>query len=206
MERHLWLPVDDLEFRAAEEGSDSLGTLSGTAVSYDDTADIFGFKESFAPGAFGNVSGVDAIANFQHMRTSPLARTKGGGLTFTDSPEALRAEIEVPDTQVGRDTVELVKKKVLRGLSIEFVPDKYELNEEKATLRHTRSKLRGVGVVDTPAFKKSRVNLRMEEVYPDLAGEPAPEPLDTASDAGVQCEEPPEERAEPEPTRTFLWL
>ena len=66
--------------------------------------------------------------NFQHDRTRPIARTGGGGLELTDSRELLEMRVEVPETREGMDALELVKRSILRGLSVEFraVSERYE--------------------------------------------------------------------------------
>ena len=110
------LPMrDGLERRAFEfRASDDGGTVEGIVVPYGQPARIADFTERFLPGS---LSFGDVIANRQHDRHRPLARTNGGGLTLTDSATELRARIELPDTQDGRDVRELVRLGVLRGLS-----------------------------------------------------------------------------------------
>ena len=55
------------------------------------------FTEVVRPGAFilGDGDG-DVILNLHHDRAMPIARTNGGGLVLTDTPEALRIEAEIP--------------------------------------------------------------------------------------------------------------
>ena len=96
----------DLErrFAVAEYRQSDKGVLvQGTAMPYNVDADIAGlFKERFLPGAFGNVAESDVVANVQHDRGRPLARTgSSGGLAFHDGPTALRAEVLLPDTTGG---------------------------------------------------------------------------------------------------------
>ena len=109
------------EFRAASEGS-SPGTLAGAAMVYGTVADLGGgLMERFVAGAFGPDPGRrDVLANWQHSRESPLGRTGGGGLTLTDGPDALRAELVLPNTSTGRDVATLAARGVLRGFSVEF--------------------------------------------------------------------------------------
>ena len=87
--------------------------------------------------------------NRQHQREHILTRT-GAGLQLIDGPERLEVRAELPDTEDGRDTVKLVRRGILRGLSIEMseVQSRWSGSErviEKATLR-------GVSVVDIPAY------------------------------------------------------
>ena len=77
----------------------------------------------FEAGAFSDVGNLDAILNVQHDRGKAIARTGGGGLTLTDSAASLelRAELDPEDIDAKR-ALSKVQKKILRGLSIEFMP------------------------------------------------------------------------------------
>ena len=72
-------------------------TLSGVAMRYGSIAKLPWGPERFAPAAFGDVKAADVILNFQHDRSRPLARTGGGGLLLTDTPEALRSCFKNPN-------------------------------------------------------------------------------------------------------------
>ena len=140
------------EFRADADKN----IIEGVLIRYNDEADIASTREKFLPGAFGDsavISSIDAIANLHHERSKPIARTNGGGLTLIDSPVELRARIELPDTSDGRDARELVKRRILRGLSVEFASLKESFIDgvrciESATLF-------GLGIVGKPAYANS---------------------------------------------------
>lgn len=127
--------------------------ISGIAVRYGDIAELPWGRERIAPGAFGDVAALDVIANVQHRRERPLARTSGGGLILTDDAAALTADIALPDTADGRDVRELVNKGVLRGLSVEFYPEELEQGVDATIIR--RATLVGLGIVDRPAYSDS---------------------------------------------------
>ena len=129
-------------------------------------------RRRFEPGAFGNVpERADAILHKQHDRSDPIARTGGGGLKFTDSPTTLELRATLPNTTAANDVLELVKPQepggqgILRGLSVEFIPDKHRIEANRDgtyTVVHQKATLRGAGVVDRPQFKES--TLREEEL------------------------------------------
>ena len=136
--------------------------LNGVAVRYGDVAALPFGKERIEAGAFSPLG--DAILNSQHDRAAPLARTGGGGLVLKDSDEALSIEAELPNTRATDDVLELVRTKVIRGLSIEFRAVK---ERAEAGLRIIeRAVLVGVAVVDTPAYPASVVEARMKEAPP----------------------------------------
>ena len=63
---------------------------------------------------------LDVILNIQHDRGKPIARTDGGGLVLTDSPQSLRIAATLNETRQCEDVLTLVRDRVLRGLSVEF--------------------------------------------------------------------------------------
>lgn len=146
------------EFRADPMGSP--GILAGVAMPYGTVADLGGgLRERFEPGAFGpDVARADVLANWQHARESPLGRTDGGGLTLTDGPDALRAQLILPATAAGRDVAELASKRVLRGFSVEFraAADRFEGGVRVVM----RAVLSGLAVVDRPAYSEALAALR----------------------------------------------
>ena len=153
--------------------------MSGTVMPYNETAVIDkkrNIKERFEPGAFGDLTRADVIFNYQHQRRDPLARTDGGDLMMRDSATDLRMEATLPKTRIADDAIELVRTKVLRGLSVEFMPDKYRI-EGGDTIVHERAELTNFGLVDRPAYKGAEVSLRgeddvtKEEIKAMVAGE-----------------------------------
>ena len=132
--------------------------LSGTALRYGDVARIGGQREKFLPGSFPDVERADILLNRQHAREKPLARSNGGGLTVSDSPQALSIRAELPSTVDSDETLELVKRGVLRGLSIEF--EALRESQENGTRVVTLAKLFAVAVVDSGAYPASTVEAR----------------------------------------------
>ena len=162
-----------LEFRAADDGGP--GRIVGTVIRYSDTATLApGLRERFEPGAFGDLSEADVRADRQHVRAAALARTGGGGLTLTDSPDALRAQIDLPDTQDGRDCAELMKRGVLRGLSAQFAVMRERF--EDGTRIIERASIRAVSVVDSPQYSESTAALAVRAAIEAAATEKAPLP------------------------------
>ena len=132
--------------------------LSGTALRYGDVARIGGQREKFLPGSFPDVERADILLNRQHLRERPLARSNGGGLTVSDSPQALSIRAELPQTADSNETLELMKRGVLRGLSIEF--EALRASQENGTRVVALAKLYAVAVVDSGAYPASTVEAR----------------------------------------------
>ena len=132
--------------------------LVGVVMRYRDIAIIPGLgRERFMPGAFDPIG--DVILNRQHQRADPLARTGGGGLVLaSDGDGCLQMAATLPETSAARDSIELVRAKVLRGLSVEFAPLADHYDGDLRTI--TRARLHGIGLVDSSAYPESIVEAR----------------------------------------------
>ena len=141
--------------------------ISGTAMKYGDVATLpWGEKERFEPGAFGEVGGLDVVLNAQHDRGQPLARTIGGTMRLSDIGGELRIEADLPDTTIANDAIANIRAGILRGFSVEFIPEKTRQEGQdggSVTIVVEKAKLRGIGVVDRPAYPKSKVLPRSED-------------------------------------------
>ena len=152
------------------EGQD-MGLVKGIAVRYGDLARIptpgGTFHERIDAGAFGNIGEADAILNVQHDRSRPLARTGGGGLALSDSPQFLAVEVQLPDTRDGHDARVLLSKRVLRGLSVEMLVKKDDVDRASRTRTIRQADLVGLGLVDRPAYGDSVAVLKRFEIRAD---------------------------------------
>ena len=154
------------EIREATDGSP--GILAGIAMPYGTIADLGGgLRERFEPGAFGDVAGLDVLANWQHARESPLGRTGGGGLVLSDGQDALRATLTLPNTMAGRDVATLALRGVLRGWSVEFRALSDSFREGIRIV--TGARLTGLAIVDKPAYGDALASLRARAIDASLA-------------------------------------
>jgi HK97 family phage prohead protease len=133
------------------------------------------FRERIAPGAFrnsiGNKDDVRALVNHDSSRI--IGRTKAGTLRLTEDRHGLRCEIDPPNTSIGRDLVESVRRGDLDQMSFGFtvVSDDWT-NENGQTVRELRDvQLFDVSVVAYPAYEASSVALR-SLMFPDGAPDP----------------------------------
>ena len=137
--------------------------LAGVVMPYGETAVLDkkrGIKERFEPGSFANPGGTDVVLNMMHERSVPLSRTGSGGLRLRDSMSRLEMETELPKTRAADDAIELVSTKVLRGLSVEFLPGEYRIEGGDTIVHERGATLRNIGLVDRPAYKGTDVQLR----------------------------------------------
>ena len=130
----------------------SPGRIVGTVIRYGEvTRRTVHGAERIAAGAFEPIG--DVIANAQHQRDRPLARTGGGGLELRDGPDELTAIIDLPDTREAADVATLIRSNVLRGLSVEMRVTADSWQGDLRTV--TAAELSGIGIVDRPAYAMS---------------------------------------------------
>ena len=141
--------------------------LRGVAIRYGDIAHRPFGRETFEPGAFGDVSGLDVRLNVQHVRDRLIARTPQT-LTLTDGPDALRVLATLPETREANDALALVRAGVLRGLSLEFRAGHAPFIDGVRTVKSAG--IHGLGLVDTPAYPGSHVEARAFELRQDGDG------------------------------------
>ena len=131
--------------------------LSGTAITYGEIASLPWGRERFEPGAWGD-SLADVRLDVQHERSRIIARTGGGGLELSDGPDALRIRAVPEQTREAADALALVKRGVLRGLSVEFLAT--ETRMERGVRVVERAELAAVSLVDSPAYPGSVPEVR----------------------------------------------
>ena len=125
------------------------------------------FREVIRPGAFDRILArqrgkQDVVALLNHDSNMILGRTSSGTLELSSDEKGLRYTVTPPDTQVGRDTLELVRRRDLRGSSFAFAVDDKGQNwtsDDQGAVREIRdvSLLADVSVVLTPAYPASSV-------------------------------------------------
>jgi HK97 family phage prohead protease len=98
--------------------------LVGYAATFGTEARIGDFVEIIREGAFRGSLGGDVLALVDHDASKLLARTKSGTLKLWEDARGLGFELQVPDTQPGRDVLELAQRGDLGGMSFGFTVPK----------------------------------------------------------------------------------
>ena len=116
-------------------------------------------RERFQPGAFKDLgAGPIRWLNYRHDRSRILAFTGNGGLTLTDTSEALLLKAELPELPLSEIALDEVRSGKLSGLSIEFRAEKESRHGNVRVIEEAR--LSGVGLVQSPSYPDSRVETR----------------------------------------------
>ena len=162
-----------LAFQTAEirvkRGDNGAKTIIGYAAKFDSLSqDLGGFVEKIDKKAFKRCleRGCDVRGLKNHDPAMLLGRMKSGTLRIETDGEGLRYEIDVPETQTGRDTVTEIERGDMDGSSFSFTTEDEDGDEwddttspPTRTLRNIRD-LFDVGPVTYPAYLDTEVNTR----------------------------------------------
>lgn len=110
--------MTDVQVRAGEGEKPVIGGYA--AVFNSLSVDMGGWREQILPGAFGAGLGGDIRALWQHDSARVLGRTRNGTLRLSEDARGLLFEVEPPDTQDGRDAVELIRRGDVDQMSFGF--------------------------------------------------------------------------------------
>lgn len=132
----------------------SPGRLTGTLIEYEkkatDRAEIFA-RDSLKWAEAG------IVLNLSHDRKQPVIR-----FTPEVRANAVMVDVELPDTARGRDAATMVRNKTLRGLSVEFIPQKDGFVNGVREISQAR--LTGAALVDSASYGNS-VEVREQSKY-----------------------------------------
>ena len=158
------------ERRTANEGvelrqeGDTLTAVGYAAIFDRLSGNLGGFLERIEPGAFrSTLKQADVTALFNHDPNNLLGRSSAGTLRLTEDDKGLRYEVDLPNTTLGRDVAELLRRGDITGSSFGFrtISDDWATTEDGYPLRTlTEVALRDVGPCCFPAYSDSEASLR----------------------------------------------
>lgn len=103
-------------------------TISGYAAVFDSDSKDMGFTERLDPSCLdGVIEQSDVVALYNHSEgPGVLARSVNGEgtLKLETDEHGLRCEFDAPNTQLGNDMLESVKRGDIRGMSFAFTVEK----------------------------------------------------------------------------------
>ncbi|WP_370150391.1 HK97 family phage prohead protease [Exiguobacterium profundum] len=161
------LTTDPLEIREEDDGK---RTLSGYAVKWEMKSQPMGwfrrFKEQFKRGAFADsLTKDDQRYLWSHDISKVLGRTKNGTLRLYEDNIGLRFELDLPNTTLGNDTYESIKRGDVDGVSFGFRMKKEEWDEsdpDNVLRTISQADLFEISAVAFPAYPDSEVQARSE--------------------------------------------
>lgn len=156
--------VFEIRMEAGESETESR-TIAGYAAVFDsDSQDLGGFTERIAPGAFANALNIsDVRALFNHDPNHILARNTSGTLRLVEDATGLRYEFDAPNTTLGNDLLEMIKRGDVNQSSFGFTvqDDEWEERDGKVyrTIKQVK-RLYDVSPVTYPAYPDASVGVR----------------------------------------------
>lgn len=173
-ERDLRFFTGGVELR--DNGQGKMPTIVGYAAKFNVKSDPIGpkgnaFREIIRPTFFDKVLASDVRGLTNHDSGQLLGRTTAGTMRLTKDNVGLRYEIDVPDTQAGRDTVTSLRRGDITGSSFSFRAsvDKWGADDENPNMDLRElfecEKLWDVGPATFPAYPQAEAGLRSLEAF-----------------------------------------
>ena len=171
------------------EGSDGM-TFEGYASVFDsESEDLGGFREKVAPGAFKRSlrSRNDIKLLWNHDTGAVLGSTRAGTVTLVEDERGLKVRAQLPNTTLGRDTAELIRRGDVDSMSFGFsvIKDTWDESGTNRTLNAVR--LHECSVVAFPAYSGTAGTTTMRGL--DKVAKRANVDADELADALLKLEE-----------------
>ena len=163
------------EYRQIVINKDAEGrNISGYAAVFNSTSNDLGFIETIDPGAIteDTILHSDVVATMNHDQEKVLARSKygQGTLHLSVDERGLKYEYEAPNTTLGNDLVEMIKRGDLDSASFAFTVSQDEDAQkwEKRDGTYYRTiykidKLFDIAAVWHPAYDDASTTLRSQQ-------------------------------------------
>lgn len=196
--------VASLNLEARAEG-DTVTGYASTFEPYTVGEGEMAFREQVAPGAFDNINSFDVRLLWGHNPNQVLARSnKGQGtLKLRADQRGLYFEAVLPDTQLGRDAKELIRRGDITGASFGFSIASQKIDKSQKPLLRTItgfSNIFDVSLTAFPANPTTTVSLRdllntntmdpNTETTPTPTPAPAPAPAPEPTNVQVRSVPP----------------
>lgn len=147
------------ELRVADDGK----KIRGHAAVFNAKAEIWGFQERVAPGAFAkSIKESDVRALFNHDPNYVLGRNKAGTLELSEDGAGLVDVITPPDTGWARDLMESIRRGDITQQSFGFrtIKDSWNIEYGMPTRTLQEVQLYDVSPVTFPAYEDTDCGVR----------------------------------------------
>ena len=153
--------LNDVECRS----EDGKMNVKGYAIRFGEPSVLLGgsFKEIIDNRSLDNVDMSNVYLLNNHNTGDILGSTKGGTMNLTVTDRGLHFSADLPDTNLGRDTFELVKRGDLSNCSFGFTVDKdtWDVTQSPEVRTVTSiGQLKELTLTAFPAYETSSVSVR----------------------------------------------
>lgn len=164
------------EVRAQDEETEGR-TIEGYAALFGEETDMGWYREIIEPGAFDQADLSDVRALFNHDANLILARTASGTLTLSVDERGLKYSFTVPNTTLGNDLLEMVRRGDISQSSFAFIIDEqsWEIKSDEETELRRITKIQvvyDVAPVTYPAYETTTVTARSYEAWKKNLSQP----------------------------------
>jgi uncharacterized protein len=167
-ERRFTTPLSATKIEMRADGKRSLSGYAAVFYRADEPGTQYeiwdDFHERIMPGAFDRAiqEGDDVRALVNHNPDNILGRTKSATCRLSVDNRGLKYEVDLPDTQLGKDIAESVSRGDISGCSFSFIAERVVwVEEESRTIRQVEGvRLLDVGPVTYPAYEATEVMAR----------------------------------------------
>ena len=174
-----FFPSTDLRAYNLDEDS-SKRMVGGYAIVFNsESRDLGGFTEFVAPEALNRAleRNSDVLALYNHDYANILGRQSSETLRLYKDEKGLRFELDLPDTSLGRDIYELVKRGDLKGNSFGFTVKRDSWKKKEGKVYRTIEEIKDlyeVSIVSMPAYEATDLMKRSFDEFIDEADKVKP--------------------------------
>ncbi|MFC1502760.1 HK97 family phage prohead protease [Pseudomonadota bacterium] len=138
-----------------------MARITGLAVPYfSSSVDQGGFVEVIEPNAI-KLEGAEIRALYEHKPDELLGRTQSKTLRLNNSADGVGFELDIPNTTLGNDLIELIKRGDLSGCSFQmFVEsDSWNYDSSPAVRIIHRARIDEITITAQPAYQATTVEV-----------------------------------------------
>lgn len=154
------IELPPFEIRSDTEEGDGR-TIEGRLLPFGEVVEVEGIRESFAPGVFAGTDPESVVVLWQHDRTQPIGRMSD----IREERDGYWGTLRLATTPRALEAATLSAERVVRGLSVGFLPD--QSTRRKGIREHTRARLIEISLVTFPAIPGAEVTATREEAHMD---------------------------------------
>lgn len=153
------------EFRSLAINLESESRTAHITIPYNTRSEYLGFWEILAPGCFTKTLQQSRSIRvlIEHDSSKLISRTDNGSLRIVDTPTALEADFDIPNTTEGNDLLEMIRTGLTNGASFGFIcmKEDYHLENGEEVRTVLEARLLELSVVlSEPAYSASKVFMR----------------------------------------------